>query len=234
MEINAYLIVDLLTGIILIAVSLAIYYLSNKSLSAKLFSLLSFVIGVWSILIAVSVSTIDFQDELFLTQLNHFLGTSIATIFLLFSLSYPYEKKIGKKTLITLLLAEMMFICLLFFTNLMIDHTVPLPNLKYLGWIYGPLVHLFNFYFIFCWLFGIGLLFQKFRSSTDSILHKNLKLMLIAFIIGIIPPTITTIILPQIGIFDYYWLSPLSGFIWVLLIAYSITTTTYSAYGSLL
>ena len=223
MEITSYSILDLFTGIILIGTSIAIFCLGKKSISAQLFAFLSFITGIWSCLIAVAVSLTNLHYMQLLTEYNHFLGTLIASVFFLFSLSYPYDAKINKKILTTLIVIELIFIYLLFFTNTIILQIFTLPDLKYLGWTYGQLGLLFNLYFIIPWLFGIRLLFRKFRSSTDLTVRQNLRLMLIALIIGIIPPTIITILLPQIGIFDYYWLSPTSALLWIPLIAYSIT-----------
>jgi len=223
MEITSYSIFNLFTGIILIFVSLAIFCLGKKSLSAKLFAYLSFITGVWSCLIAVAVSLSSLYSMQLITECNHFLGTVIASIFLLFSISYPYDTKINKKIIVVLVAIEILFAYLLFFTNTIILGTFTLPHLKYLGWTYGSLGFLFNFYFIISWLIGIVVLFKKLRSSKDFMIHRNLQLMLLALIIGITPPAIITILLPQIGVFDYYWLSPISGLFWLLLIAYSIT-----------
>jgi hypothetical protein len=215
--------IDWLTGVIIIFTSIAIYFLGRKSLSAKLFSVFSFITGIWSCLIAVAVSLSNIYLMQLLTESNHFLGTLIASIFFLFALSYPYDSKINRKILVILIGIEILFIYLLFFTNSIIFKISTLSHLGYFGWTYGPLSFLFNLYFTSSWLSGIVILFRKFINTVDLSIRKNLRIMLLALIIGITPPTIITILLPQIGIFDYYWLSPVSGLLWILLIAYSIT-----------
>jgi hypothetical protein len=223
MEITTYSVLDWLTGAILAASSIVIYYLGKKSLSARLFALLTFSVSIWSFLIAIAVSAKTIQTILLATRFNHLFGTIIASIFFSFALSYPYEKKIDKKIIFTMVGVEMIFVYFFFFTDLIITGAVQLPHLKYLTWIYGPFISLFDLYFAFCWLTGIGLIFLKFKKAQKISIHQNLRLMLLALVIGVIPPTVITILLPQIGIYDYYWLAPVSGLIWILLIAYSIT-----------
>lgn len=46
--------------------------------------------------------------------------------------------------------------------------------------------------------------------------------MLIAVIVGLIPPTISHLILPLFGYFELNWFGPMSGILWVTIMTYSI------------
>lgn len=214
---------DLFVGVILICCAIALYFMGRNSLSCRLFSFLTLSVAIWSISVAISVSTQDPSLYLYLIKHDHILGTLMPTIFLLFAFSYPADSKINKKILAALLGIELIFVYLLFFTNTIIFQTFTLPHLEYLGWSYGKFAILFNLYLAFAWVFGISLLIKKFKAATDPKTRQNIRQVILAVVIGVLPPAIITVLLPQIGIFDYYWLSPVSGLIWILLITYAIT-----------
>lgn len=214
---------DLFVGVILICCAIGLYFMGRNSLSCRLFSFLTLSVAIWSISVAISVSTQDPSLYLYLIKHDHILGTLMPTIFLLFAFSYPNDSKINKKILAALLGIELLFVYLLFFTDTIILRTFTLPNLEYLGWSYGQLAILFNLYLAFAWVFGISLLIKKFKATIDSKTRQNIRQVILAVVIGVTPPVIITVLLPQIGIFDYYWSSPVSGLIWILLITYAIT-----------
>jgi hypothetical protein len=215
MDITLYSLLSWFSATLILGLGFIIYYLSPLSRSARLFSLLAFSVSMWSFSIPINSSLA--------TRLSFFLATTITTIFFIFSSSYPQEYKINKKLLIILLSIEILFAYIIFFTDLIISRVILIPNTDHVIWSYGPIWFIFDFYICTCWLAGIIFIFNRFLKTKEKVLRTNLKFMLIALIVGIIPPLITGVLLPRIGIFDYYWLAPTSGLIWLLVIAYAIT-----------
>lgn len=215
MTITIYSIISWSIATIILGLACIIYYLSRKSYSAKLFALLSLTVSFWSFSIPIST---DFG-----VRISYFLATLVTTSFFLFSSSYPDEKKINQIYIILFLIIEIIFGYILFFTNLIISKTINIPDINYLSWDYGKIWFVFDLYVVISWLSGIKMIFTKFIKTKESEKRINLKFMLIALIVGIIPPVITGIVLPRIGIFNYYWLAPASGLLWLTVIAYSIT-----------
>ncbi|KND50565.1 MAG: two-component system, NarL family, sensor histidine kinase BarA [Parcubacteria bacterium C7867-003] len=215
MVISIYVLLCWFSAIIIAGLGILIYELSKKTQSAQLFSFLAFSVSIWSFSIPIN-SPLGIR-------FSYFLATLISTIFLLFALSYPEEKKINKNILIILSLIEIFFICLLFLTDFIIAKSVEFNSADYVGWNYGNLWFILDFYIGISWLTGIGLILKKFLSAKTKELKTNLRYVLITVIIGIIPPIITGLLLPRLGIFNYYWLAPVSGLLWFMVIFYSIT-----------
>lgn len=154
--------------------------------------------------------------------MSYFIGTIICSVFLIFSLTYPYNKKIGKSIFAILLLIQGLFLYLLFFTDLIIAQSIVVENQNYPVWNYGKLWFLFDIHFLICWILGINLMYKKFKVARGTKEYRNLKFLLTSFIIGIIPVAITTVILPRLGVFNYDWLSSISTLVWILIVSYSI------------
>src|SRR3989344_4734013 len=114
---------DWLIGIIIAGFTIAIYYLSDKSLSTRLFVLLSLFVSVWSFFIGImELPTIFGSDNItiYSIQVSYFIGIIIADIFILFSISYPYNKYINMKYIYVLLIAMIIFFSLIFLTDTII------------------------------------------------------------------------------------------------------------------
>ena len=224
MEISIYSIFNWISATVVFTTAIMILYLSKKSISARLFSTIGVLYSIWSILIALGVSTSDVSTHEFITKSCHFLGTLIAALFVIISLYYTrLNNRISNIITIILVIIEFVFLYSIYSTKLIIASSVLCKPILYLCWSYGSAIIIYDMYFVLCWIIGIGILLNKWQKETDTIQKNNLGRIIIAFIIGIIPPTITTILLPQIGIFSLYWLSPLSGVAWIIIIAYSIS-----------
>ena len=223
MGISIYSIFNWITGAIICSSAIALFYLGKRSLSARLFTIIAITYSLWIFLIAEVINIPNLYIHQTMIEACHFLGTMIATLFLIISISYPHNNRISNKLLSSLIFIELLFAYLIFVKHLVIASSVSHVLISYLCWSYGPLISVFDIYFAFCWIFGIVILTKKWQKELDTAQKNNLRRVLIAFTIGIIPPTITTIIMPQMGIFSLYWLSPLSGIVWIIIIAYAIS-----------
>jgi hypothetical protein len=214
MEITIYTLMCWTSAIIIASLAFFIYELGKESRSGRIFSFLAIAVSLWSFSIPL--------NSLAGVQVSHFLGSVITTIFFLFSISYPDDKKINTKILLLFLTIEISFLYLIFYTNSIISQLLVPEDVAYIGWKYGKLSLIFDLHIFIFWFTGISLIIKKYIHSENSQQHTNLKWVLIALIVGIIPPVVTGIILPRIGIFNYYWLGPVSGLLWFIVITYSI------------
>lgn len=219
MEIGIHSVLDWSIAIISFTFAICLYYLSDKSISVKLFTILSIFFSLWSFFVGM-IDLFKSSDSLYLTistRNSYFLGILISTIFILFSFVYPKNKPLSAKLIYWFIGVEILFIYLIFFT----DNIIFISNNGY--WNYGRLWFLFDIYFISCWVIGIMIIFIKSLNNKDPLLEKSFRIMLFALVIGFLIPTITSVILPRLGIFSYDWVSPLSGFVWIILISYAIS-----------
>ncbi|HEY4503989.1 MAG TPA: histidine kinase N-terminal 7TM domain-containing protein [Candidatus Paceibacterota bacterium] len=227
MEITIYTILNWFISIIVGSFSMIIFYLGDKNNSTRSFSVLLLLTSIWSF--SVSINILTNNSSLLMVNIasivirsSYFLGIMIATVLLFFSFLYPHNKKIENPVIIILVSITAILSYLLFFTDLIIFKLKIISEVQHFVWSYGSLWFLFDFYFIFCWVLGITIIFRKFLREKDVILRRHLKFLYIALIIGVAPPTILSILLPRLGMYDYDWLGPASGLVWVAIIAYSI------------
>ncbi|MES3031271.1 MAG: histidine kinase N-terminal 7TM domain-containing protein [Patescibacteria group bacterium] len=213
---------DLAVGLITAALGIGIYVLAKESRSAKLFSLICFSVSIWSLFVSINTFPLFTESTAFTFKFSYFLAATLGTQFVIFSILYPRDQKVGSRIVYGVILIEIILLYLISFTDLIISQpTISLEG-NHVGWGYGPLWFIFDVYFSGCWLYGIYNLYKKIGQDEEKFSRRNLQFMLLAFIVGLIPPSITGIILPRIGIFEYNWSNPLSSLLWISIIAYSI------------
>jgi len=150
------------------------------------------------------------------------MGGIISAAFYIFCLTFPEDLKPRNSIIITIILIQIIFFPLYFFSNLIIGYSYRVDSLWRWGQFYGPLWFLFDICYLYFWIHGVFILYNKFVRIRDNKLRRKLKYMIIGLLFGFIPPTIFSIVLPRIGYFDLNWLGPVSGSVWVFIIAYSI------------
>jgi hypothetical protein len=215
MEITISTILTWVSAGFIACLAFAIYQFGAKDNSTRSFSLLSFIVSLWSI-------SVPFTG-LFWVKMSYFLATMITSSFLLFALTYPENSKMGKRSTLLIIFSELLFLVLFFFTHLIISvSTVSMEEIGQVTWSFGTLWFLFDIYIIGSWLLGIYLLIKKYTLLKKGALKTNLGYVIAAIIVGIIPPVITGALLPRLGIFDFYWLAPVSGLIWLSIISLAI------------
>ncbi len=221
MEINFYAIIDWLTAVILGSLAFAIF-LGSKKHSSRAFVLMIFFVMIWTLNAGIRAAVIDSTTALYLTRISYFLGTLIATCFVNFFIAYPDDKILGRKLKIFLIICETALFYVIVLTNYVILNAEKIPETLFWSWNHGSLWMVFAGYFFGCWTAGLVVLFKKYRVSTENETKHNLKFMFWALLIGIIPPSFFNIILPAAGSYQFDWLGPPTGLIWIIIIGYSI------------
>src|SRR3989344_8190530 len=100
METTLHSFIDWSIGTILCVFAIGLYYLGHKIQSVHLFSYLSFFVSLWSFIIGIADSLMITENIYvisFAIKLSYFLAIIIVNIFILFTISYPYENKIKDK-----------------------------------------------------------------------------------------------------------------------------------------
>jgi hypothetical protein len=85
---------------------------------------------------------------------------------------------------------------------------------------HGPLGFLYYFFYSTPLLFGIFFLYITARKERDIIKKKRLLNMFWIIVIGVVPPTITSVFFPIFGLEKYDWIGPFTGIFWVFLTSY--------------
>jgi signal transduction histidine kinase len=114
-----------------------------------------------------------------------------------------------------------MFAYLFFFTSTFIIDIYKIDGISVWAWNFGKLHLLFDISFCLLWIIALFKLFKVYKSETGK-LKLNLKNMFLALFLGIIPPSLANIILPTFGNYSLNWFGPITSFIWISIVAYSI------------
>lgn len=196
--------------------------MGSKRKSSRMFALLSFLASIWVISQGFFISVNDSVIAEYLIKFQYFLGASIAIVFYLFSHSYPYEKIVSRNTYVYSIFLIIFFIFSITFTDLIITRTYNIEGIQKWAWSFGKLHVVYDIFFYMTWSLGLINIYNNYRFENELNLKKNLKNMFIALFIGVLPATLGGITLPTFGIFDFNWIGPITSFIWVYIIAYSI------------
>ncbi|MCX6715767.1 MAG: ATP-binding protein [Candidatus Taylorbacteria bacterium] len=221
MEITVYAVLIWITAVLIGSLGVVVF-LGSKNLSSRVFAHSVLWITIWIIGVGLFIANRDENMVLF-SRLTYFLGTTIATSFLYFFITYPEDKKPSSLLGWVLIISQYLLAYIFIFTDKIIYNTFPIKNVYHIwGWSFGQWSYLFEILFFSFFVYGITILYKKYLLSSDRITRKNLKLMLWAITVGTIPPSICCIILPRFGYYNLNWLGPVTEIIWVPIIAYSI------------
>lgn len=222
MEITSQVTLIWLTAIFTASLGLVVF-IGSKNLSSRAFAYSVFLDSIWIASVGFFISSISSAEALFMGRLTYFLGGCISAAFFYFFITYPEDKRPKAYVALLLILSQIVFGYLFFFTNLMIPEVFHTQNPNVWDWSFGPLSFLFELFFFGFFIFGIAILYKKYQLSTSASSTKsNLKFMLWAMMLGTFPPSLMGVILPRFDIFILNWLGPITEIIWVPIIAYSI------------
>ncbi len=220
MHTSIYSIIIWVTSIFIISLDVIII-IGSKNLSSKTFSFITFLTAVWVLSQGFFITFLDKELAFCLIRFQYVLGIMIAIGFYHFSHIYPYDKKPTKKSIIISILILICFIYLYFFTKILVSNVYSIGGIGRWAWSFGKLHLLFDISFYSLWIFALNKLYKTYKSETGE-LRSNLKNMFWALFLGIIPPTMANILLPSFGEYQYNWIGPITSFIWVFIVAYSI------------
>jgi len=221
MEIGIHAILVLMVAIFMGSFSLTVY-LGGGTKSSRVFAHGVLCASLWAIALGLFISTEDKVLGIFLGKLTYFLGSLVASVLLVFFYVFPEDKKIPKKLLFFLVISELIFFYIYFATDLMVGDFSFSKELGFWIWKVRPLSLLFDVYFFSIFGLGIYRLYKNYAGENNLDLKRNLRYMLIAFVVGIIPPSLFDIILLKFGVFNLNWLGPITGLFWIMIVGYSM------------
>ncbi|MES2216497.1 MAG: histidine kinase dimerization/phospho-acceptor domain-containing protein [Patescibacteria group bacterium] len=216
MEIHINSILIWITAITIGSTAITVYLGSDK-LSSRAFAFCILIVSLWITSAGFLTSVENPVILTFASKLNYFLGGNIAAGFLYFFYTFPDDTHPPKRLTCSLLLLQIIFFFLYFFTDCIIGASFSNGT-----WILGPFSFLFDIFFFGFFIYGIVILVKKYISASDVQIKKHIKFMTWVIIVGFLPPSLFSIILPRFGIYNLDWLGPVSEVFWIPIIAYSI------------
>ena len=150
------------------------------------------------------------------------MGFIIASVFVYFALVFPENKKPRNSVVLLLTALNILLLPVYFCKDLFLGEVVYVGGIEGWEWGQGPLLPIYDLFFVGLWVVGLTILFRKSKKYIGAEGHK-LRFMFWTVFIGILPIEITSLLLPRIfDNFNFDWTSSISMIGWTSFIAYTI------------
>lgn len=186
------------------------------------------IVGVafWDIsILSFSVGVIK---NLNWASFSHFFALLLAVSFYLFSLKFPKKIEIRISKFFIRSLPMILFFCmagLIIFTSLIVG---PI-NYEAHSYFIGKYYLLYSFLLGSYLVGGSIILLQQYKDSSVVLEKQQIRFILIGALVSIVTSTITDLVFPYLGIFDYIWVGSFSTII--LVVAVSIAIVKYKLFN---
>lgn len=219
---TAYAITNWISAIIFLSFGFFLW-LRAQTPSSRIFSLISLVLAVWALGVGFFVSGVPDETAVLLSRFNHFVGSLVGPLFLIFALVYPEEERSPRPLLLLFLFLEILFAYPFITTDIVVyDSFAHVGDGIRLGWNFGPHGALFYLNFLFPFALGFCVLFWKWLTLRGGEYEERLRYLLLGTVLGALPGMIVNVALPFLNSFDYSWLGPAFTVNWVAITAYII------------
>lgn len=159
---------------------------------------------------------------------SHFFALLLAVSFYLFSLKFPKEIEIKISKFFIRSLPMILFFCmagLIIFTSLIVG---PI-NYEARSYFIGKYYLLYSFLLGSYLVGGSIVLLKQYKDSSMVLEKQQIRFILVGALVSIITSTITDLVFPYLGIFDYIWVGPFSTVI--LVVAVSVAIVKYKLFN---
>lgn len=221
MELNIYSNIVLFVAIVIGSLDLVII-LGSKLLASRAFGFCIFWVTIWIASVGFIVASVDPLYGLLWGRLSYCFGSIISAGFFYFSLTFPDNTKPPPLIKWVLIALHLLLFYFYIFTDFFIYNAVRNGSPSVWSWSVGPVYSLFLITFLGFFIVAIIILSGKYRNSKITKNRKNLQYMLSTIFVGLIPPSITSIILPTFGYFALNWIGAASEIIWIPILSFSI------------
>lgn len=210
-------IVPILSLVVILNFIVGIVILSRgfKNKVNLLFGLISFGVALWAAAI-LGFYLIETPLARFWILGTHSAAAAIAVIFLIFTFNFP--TLLTKKIYIRLMPLVPFFIILyyLLFTKEVIGNVHGISYEVSNGYIF------YSFFVMVCFFIGYYALFLQYKNSSNNEQKLQVKYVLVGAILSSLLASVSDLMLPYFGIFEYNWLGPIFTFFLVGATAYAI------------
>ncbi len=221
LEAQAYVVLIVAAFNMILATTVVAQDVRNRSNVA--FGLLSLTSIVWG----VGTGIFFFLPEgsifwiTFFARLNYFCGGFIPVAFLYFVLTFTDEKSVSLRRVVLIFASSIAMFILHFFTDLIIKNAL-IIDLYSRGFIYGPLVSLFDLHLAFYFAVAFVILVTRYRQATGT-MRQNIPIIIFGTYSALAIATFGNLYQPHVlRSFNHLWLGPAALIMWLLAIAYSI------------
>jgi signal transduction histidine kinase len=203
-------IIPILYSVVIINIILSAIIFSRgfKNDFNLLFGSMSMAVAVWSFaIIGFYTDSLKFQFNWI--ALTHTTALFSALILLCFSISFPNRIYKNKILLVVLFLPMFVAVYYLFFTDKILGSIIDISYMINSWYVFYQV--LLIIYFIGSYI----ALYIQFKNASDRDVRQQVKFIFIGCLFSSSFGSLTNLILPAIGIFQYTWLGPIFTFVLV-------------------
>jgi signal transduction histidine kinase len=211
--------------VIFIASLATVTYWGSKKTSAHTFALSMYAVAIYTAVAAFFIFEKDYGLAAFGIRLTFFMSSLVSLAIYYFIKSFVEERFPGAwfNIFSSIVLGTVFYF--IFYSNYLVGLPIAFKgSFKDISWVWTFSQYSYFFYILIVgyFLLGLRLLINTFRNKKDLAVKKTILYMIIGLVIGVLSPLIFNTILPQIGIYEWVWLGPTSGILWVSILGFSI------------
>ncbi len=202
---------------VLAVITIGIYVLfqNAKSKINISFFATTFFAGLWVFAVQMSLESTGNVGLVFWSKMAAVFSPFIMAHFLYFCFVFPKENQDGGEKRRFVLFVPPLLLALFTVFNLVVQGAVDSKI------IYGPAFPLMAAYFVSYMLYAFYSLLRK-QASSRGVAKTQIRYLFLAFLIGMIPPVLTNLILPLFGYSEFRFLVPAFIVMPFFIIAYAI------------
>jgi signal transduction histidine kinase len=201
-------------------VNLLLAFVVFRSRSNIYFSLYILGIALWSLGLGYYYRSTDYLGMLTWMKVYYSAGDIISYWWLLFSLTFPKNKKIPTKTILTLSVAPYLLIFLICFTPQFFFKEIIVTGAHKNVFMNPAGYFLYSIYFLGYYIWGIRNVWKNFKRSS-GIYKMQLLYVLVGNIIAFGAGVVFDLLLPWANNYQLIWIGPLFSILNVSLMFYA-------------
>ncbi|MDP3955621.1 MAG: ATP-binding protein [bacterium] len=190
--------------------------------SSRIFGGASFAVAVWCLALGVFFASSDDTVVELANRISFAAGSLIATMFFFFTLAMgPTERYLRQAGWLIAFLQSTLWYYL--FSGVYIIAGVQIgSNFVQREFILGRFGWVFYLYLTTLFIAGFVVLLKHIQSSTDPHSAWQLRVIFYSSLVSVLLSNVTAVVLPLLGNFNWYWMSPLLILPWLISSAYAI------------
>ncbi|MDP3955622.1 MAG: ATP-binding protein [bacterium] len=202
----------------------AVLFLGQERNATRTFAIVGLCVTGWVIGLGAYFYVADPYWLVFWNRYNHVLVGLIAVAFFYFSLIFPNKSRASWGTELALLIVELIFLFLYFYTDIIIadSHLLTSPTVSRYPDLFQAVGPIFYAHFFGFFLLGFILLARTIKESLLPAIATQARYLLWGSVLGVIPAILVDIILPKLGNYSFYGYAGALTSGWVLFTAYAI------------
>lgn len=182
-----------------------------------LFSCICFFAALWCLgIIGFYSMKLQGDASSFWIISTHASASFVALMFFYFTISFPRPSIYKKYLYILPIIPSAIILYYLFFTNMIIGNVFDDRYEIGQGYIF------YSFYILLYFFVGYLFLFLQYKKTENKSERIQIKYILFGAVISSILGSVTNLIFPFMGVFQYNWLGPIFNVFLVIFIAYAI------------